>query len=132
MPTIDHLNLPLALTPHRCCSRAMMWNLHDYFSFVPSTWWTMPRTSLLIFALAVSVTWAVRFYQKRRYAPPGPPQLPLLGNILQIPSKLQFTHFSEWEQEYGAIYSLNLLGQNVVVVNTFKAAGDLFGTVIYL
>lgn len=37
----------------------------------------------------------------RQYAPPGPPRLPLLGNLLQVPRQFQFLKFTEWSQQYG-------------------------------
>lgn len=38
----------------------------------------------------------------RRYAAPGPPRLPILGNLLQLPSELHFIQYTKWAQEYGA------------------------------
>ncbi|KAI0087382.1 cytochrome P450 [Irpex rosettiformis] len=70
---------------------------------------------------------------RRRLAAPGPPRLPLLGNLFQIPSQLQFIRYTEWAQRYGPIFSLDVLGQHIVVLNTYEAAGDLFdrGSNIY-
>ncbi|KAI0087383.1 cytochrome P450 [Irpex rosettiformis] len=64
---------------------------------------------------------------RHRLAAPGPPRLPLLGNLFQIPSQLQFIRYTEWAQRYGPIFSLDVLGQHIVVLNTCEAAGDLFG-----
>ncbi|KAI0088550.1 cytochrome P450 [Irpex rosettiformis] len=77
-------------------------------------------------ALLVGVaTWIVYASLCRRHAPPGPPRLPLLGNILQVPSELQFIPFTEWSEKYGPIFSLDFPGRHVIVLNTFKAAADL-------
>ncbi|KAI0088573.1 cytochrome P450 [Irpex rosettiformis] len=62
---------------------------------------------------------------QNRHTPPGPPRLPFLGNILQVPRQFQSLPFLEWSTQYGPIFSLDLLGQNIIVLNTFKAASDL-------
>ena len=40
-------------------------------------------------------------YLRSRPLPPGPPGLPFLGNIFQIPSRMAWVKFVEWSQEYG-------------------------------
>ncbi|KAF5342840.1 hypothetical protein D9758_013372 [Tetrapyrgos nigripes] len=79
-----------------------------------------------ILALIVLVTLAVRiFYKPKRNLPPGPKGLPVLGNIFQLPETLQFLHFAEWKEEFGPIFSLNLAGQTMIVLNSHKVTADL-------
>ncbi|KAI7323021.1 putative cytochrome P450 [Hortaea werneckii] len=40
--------------------------------------------------------------------PPGPPTLPILGNIHQIPKQGVHFQFTEWARQYGGIYTLKL------------------------
>jgi hypothetical protein len=97
---------------------------------------------VLCFCLAASIGYS--YYLSNRYSPPGPPRLPLLGNIFQMPRKMQFLKFTEWGERYGMsfhivrtllwwtsptgpIVSFKVFGQNVIVLNTHKAATDLFG-----
>lgn len=56
--------------------------------------------------------------------PPGPPGLPLLGNLFQLSSDL-WIPMQEWRRAYGPIVYLNVAGQPLVVLNTHKAAADL-------
>jgi cytochrome P450 len=57
--------------------------------------------------------------------PPGPPTIPILGNLHQIPSSGLFKQFREWAKEYGSIYSLKLGPSNVVVLCDRKAIHKL-------
>ncbi|KAI0810997.1 cytochrome P450 [Irpex lacteus] len=79
-------------------------------------------TVLLLFVTAYLLLGIYR----RRHKAPGPRRLPILGNLLQMPTDLQFVQFSQWAQKYGPIYSLDALGRHIVVLNTYEAAGDLF------
>lgn len=91
-----------------------------------------------------TVTGIVYRHLHNRYIPPGPPSLPILGNLLQVPRQFQSIPFMDWCYQYGAlftpqstldalnlslgpIFSLNLLGQKVVVLNDYKIANDLLG-----
>ncbi|KAF8580774.1 cytochrome P450 [Ramaria rubella] len=56
--------------------------------------------------------------------PPGPKGLPVLGNIHQLP-KAKWNLFLKWKALYGPIFRINILGQNIVVLNTAKAVTDL-------
>ena len=110
-------------------------------------WISSTRLTSLVVVLVAIVAWAIYSQFSDRHAPPGPPRLPLLGNVLQMPRQMQFMRFSEWSQIYGMcsyhsmpftttndleraghIFSLKILGQNVVVLNSHKAAIDLLGT----
>ncbi|KAJ3558862.1 hypothetical protein NM688_g675 [Phlebia brevispora] len=60
----------------------------------------------------------------RKSMPPGPPGLPLLGNYLDMGSFVWFK-FTEWKEQYGSIFSLNVFGQPVIVLNDFTTTVDL-------
>ncbi|KAF9558962.1 cytochrome P450 [Agrocybe pediades] len=80
-------------------------------------------TSILLLLYIIASSW--RSYRRLRAMPPGPRGLPILGNVLQMPSSQQWLKFSEWNKEYGPVFSLNLAGQPLVVLNSFKSAADL-------
>lgn len=47
--------------------------------------------------------------------PPGPPTLPIIGNLHQMPKEKAHLQFKKWADEYGPVYSL-MLGSSVMVV----------------
>ncbi|KAJ7445976.1 cytochrome P450 [Mycena galericulata] len=53
--------------------------------------------------------------------PPGPPTLPILGNLHIFPKEFAHYKFTEWAREYGGIYSLKI-GPGTAVVLTDAAA----------
>ncbi|KZO93062.1 cytochrome P450 [Calocera viscosa TUFC12733] len=69
----------------------------------------------------------VLLLRPNRYAklPPGPPGLPLLGNLLQLPNNFMYIKLHGWSKLYGPIFSFNAGGQRVVVLNSAKTAGDV-------
>ncbi|ETN43429.1 uncharacterized protein HMPREF1541_02588 [Cyphellophora europaea CBS 101466] len=72
----------------------------------------------LAVALLASVLYAVVFVGRRdRRLPPGPPTLPIIGNLHQIPTKGSYFTFTKWAKQYGGIFSLKL-GPGTAVVLT--------------
>jgi hypothetical protein len=57
--------------------------------------------------------------------PPGPPTLPLLGNLHLMPKKEAHLQFQKWAQEYGPVYSLMLGTQVMIVLSSDQAIKDL-------
>ncbi|KAK4161793.1 Fumitremorgin C synthase [Cladorrhinum sp. PSN259] len=57
--------------------------------------------------------------------PPGPPALPILGNVHQAPKSHAWLTFHDWSKTYGPIMHLNMAGQSVIVLNSSKTAHDL-------
>ncbi|KAJ5103945.1 Cytochrome P450 E-class group I [Penicillium argentinense] len=60
----------------------------------------------------------------KRY-PPGPPTLPILGNIHQMPSRDAHLQFEKWAREYGPIYSLMLGTKCLIVLSSDVAVKEL-------
>ena len=53
--------------------------------------------------------------------PRGPRGLPLVGNTFQVdPTGLHKT-LAKWAETYGGVFTINLLGQNIVVLNSSEA-----------
>lgn len=57
--------------------------------------------------------------------PPGPPTLPVVGNLHLLPSKNVHVKFKEWADKYGEIYSVMLGNQRMVVLNSPRVVKDL-------
>lgn len=91
------------------------------FLFEPSCWAYAGLAALAILALAASL----RVGQRPKDYPPGPPTIPILGNLHQIPSEKRHLQFEKWAQEYGPIYSLILGTKTMIVLNSDAAIRDL-------
>ncbi|KAL1659945.1 cytochrome P450 [Schizophyllum commune] len=76
--------------------------------------------------LAVIYTY-IRFrYASQPPLPPGPRPLPLLGNFLSMPSRLDWLTYMEWAKQYNTdVLYLNVLGQSMLVVDTYEACTEL-------
>ena len=88
--------------------------------------------------------WSSSRSQKRFRHPPGPKGLPIIGNLLDLPTEKQWVTYTEWGKKYGSflehrqtnaelIYSCfsgpityaESFGLPVVVLNTYDVACEL-------
>ena len=101
---------------------------------------------LSILLPSVTLLLVLRFRSRRGYSklPPGPKGIPILGNVFQVPSSMPWFRYTELSKEHGTylsyysrfgdldlkgpIFTLNMAGQVVIVLNSHKIAADLFGT----
>ncbi|KAJ6451900.1 cytochrome P450 [Mycena sanguinolenta] len=78
--------------------------------------------SLLLAFVALCVFVCLRKVGSREAGlPPGPPTVPLLGNLHMMPTEFAQHKFTEWARKYGGIYSLKV-GSGTAVVLTDPAA----------
>ncbi|KAI0793048.1 cytochrome P450 [Irpex lacteus] len=81
--------------------------------------------SLVFLAAALSVAFAIyrisRIGKREDYLPPGPPTVPLLGNIHILPRVFAHFQFSAWARQYGDIYSLKVASGTIVVISSAAA-----------
>ncbi|KAK3337598.1 cytochrome P450 [Cercophora scortea] len=85
--------------------------------------------SLLCFPIAVIAAVLFKYYLAgRRPAnfPPGPPTLPFIGNITQVPRAKAFLTFQRMQADHGSIIGLKVGAQNLVVLNSYKHVKALF------
>ncbi|KAK5626996.1 hypothetical protein RRF57_002711 [Xylaria bambusicola] len=82
--------------------------------------------SILAIALVVILLYQLSKVGRRpKGCPPGPPTLPLIGNLHLMPKKQGHLQFQKWADEYGPIYSLVLGTQIMIVLSSDLAVKDL-------
>ncbi|KAI0683560.1 cytochrome P450 [Earliella scabrosa] len=60
--------------------------------------------------------------------PPGPPGLPLIGNLLDVPSPQgsPWETYNEWSRRYSSdIIRISVVGMNIVITNSVEATNEL-------
>ncbi|KAG6908816.1 hypothetical protein DXG01_003169 [Tephrocybe rancida] len=58
--------------------------------------------------------------------PPGPAKLPVIGNLLDMPTTFEWMTYHKWCQDVGSdIIHLDVLGKSIIVLDTAEAATEL-------
>jgi hypothetical protein len=61
---------------------------------------TLPQLALILGTLGVFVVYWRSGQRHRRHLPPGPKKLPLIGNLLSMPTKVEWETYAKWGKEY--------------------------------
>ncbi|KAJ3565313.1 hypothetical protein NP233_g7709 [Leucocoprinus birnbaumii] len=95
---------------------------------------TQTRTSLGVHSVLLSLfchlSW--KLYVRRRDNPrglpypPGPKPLPIIGNLFDFARENESAAYLGMAHEYGDLVFLSALGINVLIVNDFQTANELF------
>ena len=99
-----------------------------------------------IFAVGVCLAWMLTTKTYSKPHPPGPKGLPLLGNMLDMPTSHEWLKAAEWKKVYGTylmcsgdirytderhwggvgdVIFLSVLGKSIVFLNSYKTVTDL-------
>lgn len=63
--------------------------------------------------------------KRRRLLPPGPPGVPIIGNLLDWPTSNETLAFKRWKGLYGDLIYANVCGQHLIVVSNYDSARRL-------
>jgi hypothetical protein len=105
-------------------------------------WGYYHYASIAILTFILLAIWERRRISKLPY-PPGPKGLPLIGNVLDIPTSREWLTYAQWSRQYGifpflfeellgsppadsSLIHLNLSGTHLLIVNSAEAAYELF------
>jgi cytochrome P450 len=85
------------------------------------------ETFYLILGLAFTAIALLRYHEHQRdkNLPPGPPRLPLIGNLHQAPDKVPWRTYEQWTKKYGPIFSVQYGLNTVIMLGTHESARDL-------
>ena len=92
-------------------------------------------TSLAICVMFLMALIGFKKTRKTRLCPPpGPWPLPFVGNVLSMDTRRMHLTFYELSQKYGKIFTVSLLGEDIVVINDINMLrkaflGDEYGDV---
>ncbi|XP_037622581.1 cytochrome P450 2F2-like [Sebastes umbrosus] len=83
-----------------------------------------------IILLLLCIIFIIQLLKSRRPKnfPPGPPVLPILGNILHLSVDNPLKDFERLRKSYGNVYSLYLGSKPTVVINGMKAMKEVLVT----
>ncbi|EMD32752.1 hypothetical protein CERSUDRAFT_118480 [Gelatoporia subvermispora B] len=80
----------------------------------------------VILGLVAAILFGIRrSKQTRVVVPPGPKGLPLLGNVLDLPTSEPYLAALKWAKQYGDITYLHVCGLSVLFLNSSEVAMDL-------
>ncbi|KAL9567619.1 hypothetical protein ACKAV7_008191 [Fusarium commune] len=81
--------------------------------------------SALVLKECRDTTMATMWLRRDPRMPPGPPTVPILGNMHMIPTTGLGKKFMEWSLQYGKIFSLKIGSGNIIVICDRKAVHEL-------
>ncbi|KAL4994626.1 cytochrome P450 [Aspergillus recurvatus] len=86
---------------------------------------------ILTFALILLFTAYIwHHFSRRKYRrgrlPPGPPPLPIIGNVHQMTVRDPWKRFAEWHERYGPVVCFWVGPFPVIVLSTMEACHELF------
>ena len=84
-----------------------------------------PGLAVIVTIVGAWSLYSFWFRQNSKLLPPGPPRLPIIGNLHQAPKLNPWRTYQEWTKKYGPIFSLQYGKDTVIILGTSEAARDL-------
>jgi cytochrome P450 len=81
--------------------------------------------SVVVVLLAILGRQLLQIGRRPADFPPGPPTLPIVGNLHLIPPTDTHLQFQKWAKEYGPVYSLMLGTKTMIVLSSDQAVKDV-------
>ncbi|KAI0356140.1 cytochrome P450 [Trametes cingulata] len=84
--------------------------------------------ALLACAVLLALLWSKKQKLRRDPEPPGPPGLPCIGNLYDLPNPKDspWAKYMAWSRQYESdVIRLNALGVNLIVANSMEVAREL-------
>ncbi|CAO2648174.1 Nn.00g074410.m01.CDS01 [Neocucurbitaria sp. VM-36] len=85
----------------------------------------MFSATILLAAASLSALYFLIKKRHRANLPPGPPRLPIIGNLHQAPADAGWVTFQKWVEQYGPLVAVDFGGTNVIIVGDYEIAKDL-------
>ncbi|KIM45541.1 hypothetical protein M413DRAFT_442214 [Hebeloma cylindrosporum] len=88
----------------------------------------LTKESLFTFGAGLVAIIAMRMIAARLRRPkylPGPPRLPFVGNLFQMPESEAWVTYRKWAETYGDATYLEILGSPLVILNTYDACVEI-------
>ncbi|KAJ8072217.1 hypothetical protein PM082_015775 [Marasmius tenuissimus] len=89
---------------------------------------TLPQISVASLLTVVAIwlfTKILKIGKRQLNLPPGPPTVPILGNLHIFPTENTHHKLTEWARQYGDIYSLKLGPGTAIVLTGMEAVEEL-------
>ena len=84
-----------------------------------------PPWTLILVGVLVALAIRVRPRSQRLRKPPGPPGLPFIGNMLDMPQEYDWLHWQKHRDLYGPISKVSVLGTTIIILNDWQLAVDV-------
>ncbi|KAF8531833.1 cytochrome P450 [Gautieria morchelliformis] len=87
--------------------------------------WRLFCTTVIIATLASLVSNLRNISMRDNQLPPGPPTIPIVGNLHLLPKTLLHLKLTQWSKVYGDVFSLKLGPHTVVVLTSPRLVREL-------